>query len=176
MSSPKVVLNTVVNTTTPPEELTMSNNLHNVGASATPWDERFTYWPTVAVHTRPDVKPERITLEEFKARVTALRENHEAEAYALILSTILGNYKCVIKDEDGGEDYLCESTEDFFIMDEHYVHCYSHETGDNVGWFLFLPYNGSVVESFCDWTTGNADFDKFMETITSVIDDDYDGK
>lgn len=172
MSSPKVVLNTVVNTTTPPEELTMSNNLHNVGASATPWDERFTYWPTVAVRTRPDVKAERITLEEFKSRVNALRDNHEAERYALILSTILGNYKCVIKDMglEEVEEFLCESTEDFFIMDEHYVHCYSHETGDNVGWFLFIPYNGSVAESFADWTTGSSSFDRFLSSLTEELD------
>jgi hypothetical protein len=170
MSSPKVVLNTVVNTTTPPEELTMSNNLHNVGASATPWDERFTYWPTVAVRTRPDVKAERITLEEFKSRVNAMRENHEAEAYALALSTILGAYRCVIKDEDGGEDYLCESTEDFFIMDEHYVHCYSPDSGEYVGWFLFIPYNGSVAESFADWTTGSSSFDRFLSSLTEELD------
>lgn len=167
MSSPKVVLNTVVNTTTPPEELTMSNNLL---PSATSWDERFTYWPTVAVRTRPDVKAERITLEEFKSRVNALRDNHEAERYALILSTILGNYKCVIKDEDGGEDYLCKSTEDFFIMDEYYVHCYSRETGGNVGWFLFIPYNGSVAESFADWTTGSSSFDRFLSSLTEELD------
>lgn len=170
MSSPKVVLNTVVNTTTPPEELTMSNNLHNVGASATPWDERFTYWPTVAVRTRPDVKAERITLEEFKSRVNAMRENHEAEAYALALSTILGTYRCVIRDEEGGEDYLCESTEDFFIMDEHYVHCYSPDSGEYVGWFLFIPYNGSVAESFADWTTGSSSFDRFLSSLTEELD------
>lgn len=167
MSSPKVVLNTVVNTTTPSEELIMANNLL---PSATSWDERFTYWPTVAVRTRPDVKAERITLDEFKSRVNAMRENHEAEAYALALSTILGAYRCVIKDEDGGEDYLCESTEDFFIMDEHYVHCYSPDSGEYVGWFLFIPYNGSVAESFADWTTGSSSFDRFLSSLTEELD------
>ena len=53
---------------------------------------------------------------------------------------------------------------------EHYVHCYSHETGEYVGWFLFIPYNGSVAESFADWTTGSSSFDRFLSSLTEELD------
>ena len=135
------------------------------------WQPAFRTWPIFRLFSeRPELNADRTTLEEFRERLRLLREGEENAEYALVLSYILGTYKCIIRDVDADEEYPCETSEDFFIMDEHYVHCYSPDSGEYVGWFLFIPYNGSVAESFADWTTGNKAFDDFLSSLREEID------
>ena len=132
------------------------------------WEPIFKCWPIFDLK-HPRLPPERITPEELRKRVRLANLQHEMNLTSMALAAILGNYRCEIHDED--EVYPCDSVDDFFIVEENYVHCYSLDTNEKVSWFLFIPNNGSPAESFCDWRADNKQFDQFLEGVMEAFDE-----
>lgn len=132
------------------------------------WQPEFKMWPTFELKP-PALHSEAITPAELHKRVKRANRQHELDLVAMALATILGNYRCEIRDED--ETYPCNSPEDFYLLDEHYVHCFSPHTGEELGWFLFIPNNGSPAECFCDWGAGDKQFGQFLEGVMEAFDE-----
>ena len=133
------------------------------------WTPAFKAWPVFAL-AQPTLPPERITPAELQRRVQVANRQHEANITGMALAAIMGSYRCEIRDDEDGV-YPCDSIEDFYIMDEHHVHCYSLNTEEYVGEFFFIPNNGSPAECFADWTTWDKTFDEFLDGIVGAIDE-----
>jgi hypothetical protein len=141
----------------------MSNNT----SPANGWTPAFKTWPTFELAPK-GLQPEPITPLELKRQLRAATRHHEATITNMALAAIMGAYRCEIHSE--GDIYPCVTTDDFYIMDEHHVQCFSHSTGEEKGRFLFIPNNGSPAESFADWSGGKT-FSTFMDAILEAFDD-----